>query len=202
VADRMDLIRSSLADRAGSIASAAMRGVVSLRELPVAGQIDLRGDPADARFLDGVKGTIGFGLPVEPNRVTARGDAAALWLSPDQWLVFVPFGDRDRLLTQLRSQLAGQHVSIVDVSANRIALELTGPKAREVLAKGCGLDLHPHAFGPDRCAQSLLARSQALIWQIDNAPTFRLLVRPSFAGYVADFLVDAMREYALDPIAG
>src|SRR5690606_35640043 len=100
----------------------------------------------------------------------------------------------------LRAALAGRHVLIADVSANRVTLELSGPKAREVIAKGCGLDLHSRAFRPGQCAQTVLARSQAVIWQIDEAPTYRLLVRPSFAGYVADFLIDAMREYTLPAI--
>lgn len=199
--ERTDLMRSPLVDRASAIKAAGVPGIVSLRELAATAQIDLRGNPGDAAFLGGARAAIGFDLPGEPNRATTKDERAALWLSPDQWLILAPFAERETLLNGLRTQLAGQHVSVADVSANRVLLELTGPKAREVIAKGCGLDLHPRSFGPGRCAQSLLARSQALIWQTDNAPTYRLMVRPSFAGYVADFLVDGMHEYAARPIA-
>jgi sarcosine oxidase subunit gamma len=195
-------MRSPLADRASAIKAAGAPGIVSLRELPTAAQIDLRGNPGDAAFLAGARAAIGFDLPTEPNRATTKGENAALWLSPDQWLILAPFAERAAIFKELQSGLTAQHVSIADVSANRVVLELAGPKARETIAKGCGLDLHPRVFGPGQCAQSLLARSQALIWQPDDAPTYRLLVRPSFAGYVADFLIDAMREYALRPITG
>jgi sarcosine oxidase subunit gamma len=191
-----------LADRAAATAAAGAPGAVALKLLPVNTQIDLRGNPGDRQFTDGVRTAIGFDLPRESNRAATASERTALWLSPDQWLILAPFAERVAVLDKLRSSLAGQHVSIVDVSANRVVLELAGPKARETIAKGCGLDLHPRVFGPGHCAQSLVARSQALIWQTDDAPTYRLLVRPSFAGYVADFLIDAMREYALRPITG
>jgi sarcosine oxidase, subunit gamma len=67
-----------------------------------------------------------------------------------------------------------------------------------VLEKVCALDLHPRVFGPGQCAQTLLGRTQAVLWQIDTEPTYRLLVRCSFAAYLADLLLDAMAEFAED----
>ena len=65
--------------------------------------------------------------------------------------------------------------------------------ARELLEFGCPIDLHPRVFGPGRCAQTLLARANALIWHVADEPedTWRLFVRPSFAAYVAAWLADA-----------
>jgi sarcosine oxidase subunit gamma len=196
----MELMRSPLADRAAAMKAANVAGTVSLQELPIAGQIDLRGDPSDASFVGTPRQALGLDLPTLPNTVAVAGDRAALWLSPDEWLILLPFPARASVLAALRTALNGRHASITDVSANRTILELTGSKAREVLAKGCGLDLHPRRFKPGQCAQTVVARSQALIWQTDNVPTYRVLVRPSFAGYLADFFVDAMKEYALSPI--
>ncbi len=81
----------------------------------------------------------------------------------------------------------------MDVSANRTTLELRGPRARELLEFGCPIDLHPRVFGPGRCAQTLLARANVLIWHVADEPedTWRLFVRPSFAAYVAAWLADA-----------
>ncbi len=198
--ERPELMRHPLADRIDAMATAGAAGQVMLRDPGFTGQIDLRGDAADAGFADAVRQALGFALPTAPNTVSGGGERAALSLSPDEWLIVVPFDARAETFRTLRDALAGRHVSVTDVSANRVVFELAGPKAREVIAKGCGLDLHPRSFGPGRCAQTVLARSQALVWQTDETPTFRLLVRPSFAGYVADFLVDAMKEYALPAI--
>jgi sarcosine oxidase subunit gamma len=46
-------------------------------------------------------------------------------------------------------------------------------------------------FSPGRCAQTLLARAQ-VIHVRDDLETFRILVRPSFAGYLRAWLQDAI----------
>lgn len=176
---------------------------VSLREEPFLTQINLRGDPADAAFRQAVRDATALDLPTTSNRfVEGPGGAAAgvsaLWLGPDEWLVVGPDLSRCGLLDSLSHALEGQHVSVVDVSANRTCLVLTGPRARSVLMKGCSLDLHPRAFGTGQCAQSTLARAQIILRQVDDAPTYHLLVRCSFSGYLTDWLLDAMQEYRFD----
>jgi sarcosine oxidase subunit gamma len=44
---------------------------------------------------------------------------------------------------------------------------------------------------PGSCAQTLVARANVLLQQMDDAPTYRLFVRPSFAAYLAAWLADA-----------
>ena len=199
--DRTDKVRGILASRADAISAVRVPGVVSLRDSGFFGQIDLRGDPADSSFLAEIRQVLGLDLPTHANTVSVSGDRAALWLSPDEWLIVVPFATRAQTVDELKRALAGKHVSITDVSANRVILELSGSKSREVLAKGCGLDLHPRAFMAGQCALTVVARSQAVIWQVDETPTYRVLVRPSFAAYLTDFFIDAMKEYALNPIS-
>jgi sarcosine oxidase subunit gamma len=131
-----------------------------------------------------------LGVPVPaPNRVTTAGERAILWLGPDEYLVVAPDGDDV-------AEVTGE--SVVDVSANRTTIELSGPYARDVLEKGMSIDLHPRAFGPGRCAQTLLARAQVVLRQLDSLdrtePTYHVLVRGSFAPYLADWLVDAAKE--------
>jgi sarcosine oxidase subunit gamma len=131
----------------------------------------------------------GSDLPTEPNTVAGDASRAALWLGPDEWLVVAPPGSETALETDLRTTGA----TVVDVSANRTTLEIRGRGARELLQFGCPIDLDPRVFGPGRCAQTLLARANVLIWFVadDPEPVYRLLVRPSFAAYVAAWLADA-----------
>jgi heterotetrameric sarcosine oxidase gamma subunit len=114
--------------------------------------------------------------PMPPN--TFDGDA--IWLGPDEWLVL---GGREE-----------DHPdawAAVDVSANRVCLELAGPGAVEVLARGCALDLHPSVFPPGRCAQTLLARAQVILYRTEE-DVFRLLVRPSYAEYLRAWVRDTI----------
>jgi sarcosine oxidase subunit gamma len=52
-------------------------------------------------------------------------------------------------------------------------------------------------FGVDRCAQSHLAKAPILIRQVDESPSFEIVVRRSFADYLWVWLEDAASEYQL-----
>jgi sarcosine oxidase subunit gamma len=137
-------------------------------------QIDLRGDPSILPFE-----------PPEPNTVTTWNGRDVLWLGPDGWLVVGDRGTEGAIERELQSALAGQHHSIVDVSANRTVFDLTD--GLDQLASGCGLDLDPSRWRPGMCAQTLFGGAQVILHQLDERTT-RVFVRPSFTGYVMDRL--------------
>jgi len=182
--------RSALADYTDRFAtlSATSGGELSVRELPFVSQINLRANPNDAGLMQQLESALGFALPVVPNTAASREDRRALWLAPDEWLV-VGLDGQQAAFEQI---LIGG--SIVDVSANRTLLEIRGPKARELLAHGVSIDLDARAFGPGRCAQTLLAKTQVIIERIRDDPAFRIYVRSSYASYAAEWLLDAAAE--------
>jgi sarcosine oxidase subunit gamma len=158
---------------------AAVRpNAVALRELPFAAQVNVRTSDPEA-----------LGLPHEPNTTAPLHGRRALWLGPDEWLAVGPDGDERAIEQALLA--AGGDVSVVDLSANRTILELTGPRARDVLMQGCSLDLHPRAFGPGRCAQTMLARAQVIL-EATGEDAYAIFVRRSFATYLAGWLLDAI----------
>jgi sarcosine oxidase subunit gamma len=164
------------------------------------GKIELRGDPDDRAFMAAVGRTLDVLLPGEPNTTAARGDLTALWLEPHAWLLTCPPDEVAAHIGSLREAVSDVHAAITDVSDGRVALRLGGPNARDVLAKGCPLDLHPRAFAAGRCAQSLLAKASVLIHLLDDdvpGPTFDVYVARSFAHYLFAWLEDAGREYGV-----
>ena len=165
-------------------ASARTGGALAIRELPFETHVCVRMEPASA---PAVEARLGAAVPAGPGTFTA-GDPAVVPLGPDEWLVI-----GDGVEAELRAVLTGGRDAVIDVSDQRTTFELSGPGAREVLAGGCSIDLHPRAFGPGRCAETLLARAGVILLALDE-PTYRLLVRRSFAGYVATWLLDAMIE--------
>ncbi|MEV5538548.1 sarcosine oxidase subunit gamma family protein [Saccharopolyspora shandongensis] len=193
--DTLSLRRSPLAHRAAEFAAIGTDRL-RLAEEPFLTQVNLRvhpGSPAVAR----VEHALDLALPHhEPNLVSGDENAAALWLGPDEWLLVAPDGRAAELVASVRGALADSLGSTVDVSANRTALRLSGPLSREVLEKICSLDLHPRSFTPGHCAQTLLGRTQAILWQLTPEPAYRILVRNSFADYLADLLLDAVQEFA------
>lgn len=185
--------RTPLDGYTGPVGGPSDAGVV-LGELRFQGKINLRGDVADKAFAAAVAKAVGVEPPAAPGTVATAGGRAILWLGPDEWLVVTPAGDEADLAGALNAALAGMRASATDVSDNYAAVRITGPKARWVLAKGWAVDLHPGSFGPGRVAQSQLALTNAIIRQTDDAPTYEILVRPSFAKYLWDWLTDASLE--------
>jgi sarcosine oxidase subunit gamma len=176
--------RSPLAHRLDDLASVGPRtgGGVIIEHVPFLTQIDVR---LEAALVERAP----YPLPSTPNTAWEEGPRAVLWLGPDEWLVLGPPGAGPEIEGELQGSLDGLHRSIVDVSANRVALEVSGPRAKEVLSKGCALDLHPRSWRPGMCAQTMLARAQVILHE--RPDTTGILVRPSFADYLVDWLVDA-----------
>lgn len=142
-------------------------------------QIDVRADPDRLPFA-----------PPAANTATAWDGRDVLWLGPDEWLVVADPGREAAIARELDTALTGHHHSVIDVSANRIVFDLTD--GLELLASGCGLDLHPSRWRPGTCAQTLLGQAQVILHQRDERTT-RIFVRPSFAGYVEEMLTNARR---------
>lgn len=158
-------------------------GSVRLSAVPFLAQVDLRLDPE-------LVGRVPYPLPLEPNTTWEDGPRTVLWLGPDEWLFLAPPGDAAALVGELEASLHGLHRSVVDVSANRVALELSGPGRFELLSCGCSLDLHRRAWRAGMCAQTLYTRVPVILHERHGDVT-GVLVRPSFAGHLVDLLLDA-----------
>ncbi|NMO88517.1 sarcosine oxidase subunit gamma [Actinomycetospora sp. TBRC 11914] len=173
---------------------AAVPGVdLALGLLPTTAAVDLRLDAREATTPD-VVGTLGGRLPSTPNTWTTLddGEGRALWLGPDEWLLVAdrPAGPWE---DALRAVVGPRGGAAVDVSAQRTGFTLRGADARELLALGCALDLRPASFPPGSCAQTLLGQAGVLLVAVDTGVD--VLVRRSFADYLAAWLLDAAEEF-------
>ena len=174
--------RSPLASRIGDLAGVVERthGRVEIEHVPFLAQVSLRLDPSLVERAP-------FPFPIEPNSAWEVGSRAALWLGPDEWLVLGPPHAGSEIVAELDGALDGLHHSVVDVSANRVAVEIGGPDRFELLASGCPIDLHARSWRTGMCAQTLFAKAPVILHE--RADTTGLLVRPSFADYLVDRLL-------------
>ncbi|HEY3005420.1 MAG TPA: sarcosine oxidase subunit gamma family protein [Kribbellaceae bacterium] len=188
------LRRSPLAQLGTALPAIAGARAVALHEVPFSVMVSIRVDPASAA-AGRLAQVLGVPLPDHCGGTASGARGTAIWLGPDEWLVVAPDDEAAaRLGDDLAAALAGEHGSVVDVSANRTTLELTGPAARDVLEKGCALDLHPRSFGPGQAVSTAVGPVPVVLWQLDEL-TYRLLPRASFADYLARWLLDAMSEF-------
>jgi sarcosine oxidase subunit gamma len=125
------------------------------------GMVTLRGD--HAALAGAVSDVAGVDLP-GVNRVAMAGGRGVVWMSPDEVLVVVPYGEAGAAVAALDAALTGVHHLAVDVSDARSVITLAGMGAREVLGKLSPADLSPGAFGPGQVRRTRLGQVAAAFW--------------------------------------
>lgn len=182
---------SPLADVAVAARGVAGPMPVTLSALPFTGKLILRGDAEAAAKL---KRPLGFALP-ETLASAGKGDVRAFWLGPDEWLLLVPAAQTAEVAERLRKALAKLHHALVEVSDRLHGIGVEGRRARDVLAAGIALDLHPGSFTPGMVARTLLGKATVILHRPGDGDRFELYLNGSFAPYAWRFLENAAREH-------
>lgn len=172
-------------------------GTVELREITFLTMVGLR-VPLDTEAGERIASVTG-GLPATCGAVSGTGDTSVLWLGPEEFLVVAPSEAHESLggdlIQALREALGDGAGQVVDLSANRTTFELSGPRSRAVLEKGCSLDLHPRGFKTGTALSTEIGNIPAVLWKTGDE-SYRIFPRASFAEFLGRWLLDAMREYA------
>jgi sarcosine oxidase subunit gamma len=175
----------------------SVQGLVEINEVPFLTMVNLRVN-RDSDAGQRVASVTG-GLPAACGSVSGTGDTSVLWLGPEEFLVVAPTEAHESLggdlIQALREALGDGEGQVVDLSANRTTFELTGPRARAVLEKGCSLDLHPRVLKAGTALSTEIGNIPVVLWKTGEE-SFRLFPRASFADFLGRWLLDAMREYA------
>ncbi|WP_394619868.1 sarcosine oxidase subunit gamma [Lentzea sp. JNUCC 0626] len=178
---------------------AALAPALDVAEVPFRSQLTVR--VSDPGAIAAMGTTLGVQFPSVPCTFTSGtgefGAVEVLWLGPDEFLVTAAPDLQVTIEEVLRGALQNVRGSVVDTSAQRTTVVLQGPRARDVLAHGCSVDLHPASAPRGTCVQTLLART-GIVLQV-NDDSYTILVRSSFAEYFAAWLVDATTEYLAVP---
>ncbi|MCT1920848.1 sarcosine oxidase subunit gamma [Brevibacterium luteolum] len=168
---------------------------VSLREIPFAQMLAIRAEPGSP-MAAAVEAEVGR-LPAAVKQVTVSERATTCWLSPDEFLAVLT----DESLTAaaevaetIMAHAGSASGHVLDVSANRTTLELSGPAARDILESSATIDLHPRMFPAGTAVATNFAQTQVILHKTGEE-TWRILPRSSFADYVVTWLLDAMEEY-------
>ena len=163
----------------------------ALGEIAFVEMLNLRGNPADARFMQAVLLHTGMHLPQRANTASIDPQRQLLWMGPDEWLLKVRDAQGDAIATALGAALQGVHSAVVDVGHGNTTLKLEGPAAADLLARGCPLDLHARVFPAGALAQTHVAKASATVLCLAAGTHFELTVRRSFADYLFRWLCAA-----------
>ncbi|TCP62005.1 sarcosine oxidase subunit gamma [Rhodovulum bhavnagarense] len=169
--------------------TARSQGLARIEAVAGRGMITLKGDMDSRRFKNVLAKALDLPLP-DPLRCAFEGARGIGWMAPDEVLIFVPGAEVPEALAALRDKIGDDHITAVDVSDARAQFRLTGPGAREVLAKLSPVDFAPARFVPGTFRRTRLAQVPVAVWQKD-ADRFGLVCFRSVGGYVAGLLANA-----------
>jgi methylglutamate dehydrogenase subunit D len=136
-------------------------------------------------------------VPPDAPRYVAGSEIGFIGTGPGQWLAVSSAFGGGRLALDLAARLTGL-ASISDQGDGRAVIRIAGPKARETLAKGLAIDLHPSAFTPGSSATSVISLMGVTLWQVDAMPTYDLMVFRSLAGSFWTWLTHSAAEFGYD----
>lgn len=177
-------------DRASGPAEKGLR----VREWPHKGHLALRGNADDRAFTEGVERVLSLALPTAPCTFVADAATAAYWLGPGEWLLLIDSHTQTAALESRLREAVRTHFSAVDVSGGQTLINLSGPAVAAVMKKSCVYDFSAANFPAGRCVQTVFAKAGALVAKTADG-SLDVIIRRSFADYLAEWLLDAGQEY-------
>jgi heterotetrameric sarcosine oxidase gamma subunit len=146
-----------------------------------------------ARELERIAGARGIDLPVL-GRVAVATDQLALCVRPARWLLLAPPAHSGATAT-LWSAACARVGAAVDLSSGLAAWHLAGPQVREVLSRGCRLDLDPEVFPAGRAAATIMVQVSVILAVL---PSSVLLLTPlSTARHLREWLASTAKPFGL-----
>ncbi len=117
----------------------------------------------------------------------AEESRGAVWMAPDEALLFVPRAEVEGALANIAKALAGTRHMALDLSDARAVLALDGPDAAETLAKGVPVDLAEAAFPVGRARRTHLGGLAVGLWR--RGPTsWEIVCFRSYAHHLLGWL--------------
>ena len=130
-------------------------------------------------------------LSLLSSKVSSNKDTRILWSAPNTWLVVSKKKD---IIKTIKKKCSNEDFAITDISHSRSTIQIKGPKAKEVLKKGCPINFNE--FEKNNCAGSIFHGINIVIDCIENNPqTFNLITLRSFGESFYHHITDASLEF-------
>jgi sarcosine oxidase subunit gamma len=143
-----------------------------------------------------VKASYGVNLP-EGSAIVHGPEVSFLGYGPGQWLAVSETLASEALAGDLAQRLKGL-ASVADQSGGRTVLRISGPHARDVLAKGLPIDLDPRSFPLGGAATSTISLMGVQLWRTDDTRSYDLAVFRSVSTSFWRWLTASAAEYGYE----
>lgn len=177
-----------MSEPVSALNGAQFDGFAKIREIGPLGMVTLRAKAGTPGLDAAVKAVTSCALP-DPRQIVRQDDKAVGWMSPDEYLLILPYAEVGGALSAIAAALKGQHHLAVDVSDARAVFRIEGGKADQVLRKLSPVDFD--RLEPGELRRTRAAQVAAAFWA--EADGFTLVCFRSVADYVMQLLSHSAR---------
>ena len=140
----------------------------------------------------------GYGVELPDSSRVAHGSTVSfIGYGPGQWLAVSETLGNHTLARDLAERLKGL-ASISDQSGGRTVLRISGPRARDVLAKGLPIDLDPRGFPLGSAASSTISLMGVQLWQTGDPQSYDIAIFRSVSQSFWRWLTASAAEYGYE----
>jgi heterotetrameric sarcosine oxidase gamma subunit len=132
--------------------------------------------------------------PPDTPRIVSGARLDLVWAGPSQWLAV---SVRPEMPAEIAEALQGI-AAVSDQTDSRAVLRLRGPHIRDVLAKGCPVDLHPRAFHRGDTFITAIGGIGVQVWWADVDDALHISVPRSMAGSFWSWLLPSAQEFGVE----
>ena len=150
-------------------------------------KINIRGKNKD--FFTKIGKILSIILPVEPNTSTSNGNLDVLWLSPDEWMIYLNENIFDNLFNEISKLNLG---SVTDVSDQCVCINIKGSKVFDLLSSGSPFNFREFKNNKNHVTQTLVNHIDVTIHH-KELNEINLFVRRSFSEHLMSWLNDNSR---------
>ncbi len=172
-----------MSNAVSALGNASFDGFAKIREIGPVGMISLRAKPEVKGLAKAIKAAVGTGLPAQ-RQIEISGDKAAGWMSPDEYLLILPYAETAAAMAAIDKALKGEHYLAVVVSDARAVFHVEGAKADQVIAKLSPVDFAK--MGANELRRTRAAQVAVAFWREGDGYT--LVCFRSVASYVLGLL--------------
>ena len=140
---------------------------------------------------------LGAALPKSLAETVAIGAGCVFRTGPEQFWITGPSDDAANIEARLRQMIPPAIGAVTPLSHSRTRIVVAGERARDILAKGIPLDLHPDVFGAGQAALTGVHHTPLLLHRA-GPDRYELWAMRSFALTVWEWLADAALEFGYD----
>jgi len=167
---------------------------LQMKEIKPIMKLIIRGKKRE--FISAIGKSLNILLPTEANTSTQSDKLTALWLSPDEWMIFSNEPINENTNNYETEELLNKNISklnlgaVTDVTDQFVMINLKGNKIYELFQTGSPFNFNDFQNKNGAVTQTILNKIDIIVHNLEQN-TVNLFVRRSFSQHLYSWMNDA-----------